>query len=68
LFRPRDTFGTPQGPGQPATLLHALGERDDWKHVDAFDALLLDLYALFAKPGAHPDFRDELGVSASALR
>jgi acyl-CoA hydrolase len=51
LFRPRDTFGMPLGPGQPASLLHALGERDDWEHLDVFGALLLDLYALFTKPG-----------------
>jgi acyl-CoA hydrolase len=51
LFRTRDTFGMPLGPGQPASLLHALGERDDWEHLDVFGALLLDLYALFTKPG-----------------
>jgi acyl-CoA hydrolase len=51
LFRPRDTFGMPLGPGQPASLLHALGERDDWEHLDVFGALLLDLYPLFTKPG-----------------
>ena len=50
-FRPRDTFGMPFGPGQPASLLHALGERDDWEHLDVFGALLLDLYPLFTKPG-----------------
>src|SRR5262245_7804605 len=41
----------PLGPGQPSTLLHALGERDDWEHLDVFGALLLDLYPLFTKPG-----------------
>ena len=51
LFRSRDTFGMPLGPGQPASLLHALGERDDWEHLDVFGALLLDLYPLFTKPG-----------------
>jgi acyl-CoA hydrolase len=51
LFRTRDTFGMPLGPGQPASLLHALGERDDWEHLDVFGALLLDLYPLFTKPG-----------------
>jgi acyl-CoA hydrolase len=50
-FRPRDTFGIPLGPGQPPALLHALGERDDWEHLDVFGALLLDLYPLFTKPG-----------------
>ncbi len=50
-FRPRDTFGMPLGPGQPASLLHTLGERDDWEHFEVFGALLLDLYPLFTKPG-----------------
>jgi acyl-CoA hydrolase len=40
----------PLGPGQPASLLHALGERDDWEHLDIFGALLLDIYPLFTKP------------------
>ena len=39
------------GPGHPASLLHALGERDDWEHLDVFGALLLDLYPLFGKAG-----------------
>ena len=51
MFRPRDTFGMPLGPGQPASFLHALGERDDWEHLEVFGALLLDLYPLFTKPG-----------------
>jgi acyl-CoA hydrolase len=51
LFRPRDTFGIPLGPGHPASLLHALGARDDWEHLDIFGALLLDLYPLFSHPG-----------------
>jgi acyl-CoA hydrolase len=50
-FRARDTFGMPLEPGQPASLLHALSERDDWEHLDVFGALLLDLYPLFTKPG-----------------
>jgi acyl-CoA hydrolase len=51
LFRTRDTFGIPLGPGQPASLLHALGARDDWEHLDVFGALLLDIYSVFTKPG-----------------
>ena len=51
MFRPRDTFGIPLGPGHPSSLLHALGERDDWEHLDIFGALLLDLYPLFSRPG-----------------
>src|ERR1700741_2929588 len=51
LVRPRDTLGIPLGPGQPSSFLHALGERDDWEQLEIFGALLLDLYALFTKPG-----------------
>jgi acyl-CoA hydrolase len=50
-FRPRDTFGIPLGPGHPSSLLHALGERDDWEQLEIFGALLLDLYPLFSRPG-----------------
>lgn len=51
LVRPDDSLGVPLGPGQPGSFLHALGERDDWAGLDVFGALLLDLYALFTKPG-----------------
>ena len=51
LVRPVDTLAVPLGPGIPGGLLHALGERDDWEHLEVFGALLLDLYALFTKPG-----------------
>jgi len=51
LVRPVDGLAIPLGPGQPASLLHALGERDDWEDLQVYGALLLDLYALFAKPG-----------------
>lgn len=51
LVRPRDTLGIPLGPGQPSSFLHALGARDDWEQLEIFGALLLDLYALFTKPG-----------------
>jgi acyl-CoA hydrolase len=50
-FRPVDRLGIPLGPGQPVSLLHALGARDDWERFEIFGALLLDLYALFSKPG-----------------
>jgi acyl-CoA hydrolase len=50
-LRPVDRLGIPLGPGQPASLLHALGARDDWERFEIFGALLLDLYALFSKPG-----------------
>ena len=53
LLQPRDTLGIPLGPGQPSGLLHALGERDDFVDLRVFGALLVDLYALFMKPGVH---------------
>ena len=51
LVRPRDAIGVPLGPGQPTTFLHALGERDDWEELVVHGALLIDLYAVFTKPG-----------------
>jgi acyl-CoA hydrolase len=51
LVRPVDTLAVPLGPGVPGGLLHAMGERDDWERLEVFGALLLDLYALFTKPG-----------------
>ena len=53
LVRPVDTVGVPLGPGQPAAFLHALGQRDDYEDVTVFGALLVDLFAFFAKPGVH---------------
>ncbi|MDP9332439.1 MAG: 4-hydroxybutyrate CoA-transferase [Actinomycetota bacterium] len=50
-LRPADTLAIPLGPGAPDGLLHALGERDDWQGLEMFGALLLDLYAVFTKPG-----------------
>jgi acyl-CoA hydrolase len=51
MVRPSDTMAIPLGPGAPAELLHALGQRDDWVQLDVFGGLLLDLYDLFTKPG-----------------
>ena len=51
LVRPEDTIAFGLGPSVPAAFLHALGERDDWKQLEAFGGLLLDLYPLFTKPG-----------------
>lgn len=53
LFRPTDSMGVPLGPGQPPALMHALGERDDWVDFTVFAAHLIDLFALFARPGVH---------------
>ncbi len=51
LVRPTDTLAVPLGPGQPSDVLHALGERDDYVDLQVFGALLVDLYAVFTKPG-----------------
>jgi acyl-CoA hydrolase len=51
LVRPVDSLGIPLGPGQPAALLHALGERDDFEDLRVFGALLVDLFPLFARRG-----------------
>lgn len=51
LIRDRDTLGAPLGPGQPAALLHALGEEDRFEDLVVSTALLTDLFALFTKKG-----------------
>src|SRR5690606_2797659 len=51
LVRPDDTLAVPLGPGQPAGFLHALSVRDDWRGLQVFAALLVDLFPLFARPG-----------------
>ena len=48
-LRPVDSLAVPLGPGQPPAFLHALSSRDDWRDLQVFGALLLDLYPLFAK-------------------
>jgi acyl-CoA hydrolase len=53
LFEPRDTFAMPLGPGQPAALLEALGERDDWEHLRIGTALLFVFSPLFSHPNVH---------------
>jgi acyl-CoA hydrolase len=50
-IRPVDSLAVPLGPGQPASLLHALSDRDDFEDLRVFGALLLDLYPLFAHKG-----------------
>ena len=51
LVRPVDTLGVPLGPGQPAAFLHGLATRDDFTDLTIFGALLVDLFAVFTKPG-----------------
>jgi acyl-CoA hydrolase len=53
LVRGTDTLAVPLGPGQPGAFLHALGERESFDDLEVFGALLVDLYALFTRPGVH---------------
>jgi acyl-CoA hydrolase len=53
LFEPRDTFAMPLGPGQPAGLLEALGERDDWEELRIGTGLLFVFTPLFNHPNVH---------------
>lgn len=51
MIEPVDRLGIPLGPGQPTSLLRALGRRQDWVDLSVFGALLVDLFPLFAHPG-----------------
>ncbi len=51
LVRPDDSIGLPLGTGQPVTLIHALGERTDWQHLEVLSAMLVDFYELPTRPG-----------------
>jgi acyl-CoA hydrolase len=51
LIRGRDRLGVPLGPGQPTSLLHALGQRESFEDLVVFAALLVDLFPLFTRPG-----------------
>lgn len=52
-IRSDDSLAVPLGPGVPGGFLHALGEREDFTHLEVFGALLPDLYQLFMRPGVH---------------
>ena len=52
-FDARDTLGIPLGPGQPAGLMKALGERKDWQDLRVYGALLLVGTELFNHPKVH---------------
>ena len=49
--RPVDALAVGLGPCQPASFLHALGERDDFERLMVFGALLTGLYKLFTRRG-----------------
>src|SRR5690242_14074991 len=46
-----DTLGMPLGPGQPPAFLRALGEREDWKDLRVYGALLAVGTELFSRRG-----------------
>jgi len=50
-LRPVDTLAVPLGPGLPSAFLDALGERDDWRELTVFAALLTQPHRLFTRPG-----------------
>jgi acyl-CoA hydrolase len=52
-LEPVDTLGIPLGPGQPGAFLEALGERDDWRDLRVYGALLAVLTKLFNHPRVH---------------
>ncbi|MBW2500135.1 MAG: acetyl-CoA hydrolase/transferase family protein [Deltaproteobacteria bacterium] len=51
LLRPIDRMVVPLGPGQPIAFLNALGQREDWRDLQVFAALLVAPFALFTRPG-----------------
>lgn len=51
LLRTTDTIAVGLGPCQPRDFLTALGEREDWIHLEVFGALLTGLFKLFVRPG-----------------
>jgi hypothetical protein len=50
-IQPVDTLALPLGPGIPGAFLDALGERDDWRELTVFAALLTQPHRLFTRPG-----------------
>jgi acyl-CoA hydrolase len=52
-LEPKDTLGIPLGTGQPAGLLAALGERNDWEDLRVYGALLLVGTELFNHTNVH---------------
>ena len=52
-LRATDTLGIPLATGQPAALMAALGERDDWEDLRVYGALLGVGTQLFNHSGVH---------------
>ena len=50
-LKPIDTLALPLGPGVPSAFVDALGERDDWRGLTVFAALLTQPHRLFTRPG-----------------
>jgi len=61
-LQPSDTLGIPLGTGQPAGLIEALGERDDWEELRVYGELRSRVVPARESLAAiaHPDFREEL--------
>jgi len=53
VVRSTDTLAVGLGPAHPNAFLHALGPREDWVDLQAFGALLTDLYEVFTRPNVH---------------
>jgi len=53
LLEAADSLGMPLGPGQPPAFLRALGERQDWKDLRVYGALLAVGTELFSRTGVH---------------
>ncbi len=51
LVRATDTLTLPVAPGVPPEFLHALGERDDFRDLVVFAAIIPGPFALFGRPG-----------------
>jgi acyl-CoA hydrolase len=50
-LRRDDTVAVPILTGQPAALLTALAERDDWQELTLFSGLLIEPYPILLRPG-----------------
>jgi len=67
LLRPTDELTCAVGPGEPTSLLEALGRREDWEDLTVSASLLTGLFPLFARPGVHL-LSAFLGPAERALR